>query len=989
MFFKTISKYVIIIINNFLATTPTENVTVVMINAETPSKITNHELPLQSSTLNNDTTIKSSSDIILNDSPISTENNSLEDYHQHHHKMDTSDEDAPKIYNIQMGKPIVSSSTTAVPTVAATEIKQSTSPDNTEIVENIKNENKEVLDANTIETKINAGIVTNKNIENLQRISEPSSRAESPLWTYTLPAPLKFADGGGDTTNATVRSVDGVNGTTVLTSETQTIVSDQSSCVSAVPDSPIRPIIHQRLPLDFQAFNDVASTITSEDDNAPQSGGYDNYSEKFSREALLESLERRRDQFIENEFDFLTKHDADSIVSEVATEVAEPIKTERRNLVLEELSQTLQNGPTLSRISPTEIETAGTNKLSNFTIQTYSAESKPLKNNDIKPEEDKSRITPSVPDDVENIIRKHADPKFYGSTELSPSKRKSSIPQITERSPSSRIIRSDSFHSTRIDEPSNGLTPRSLSYITLIGTQKFESNLLQRNLKFTEPTRRKSTSIADLPSLQSVEVMKSILSNSRKNSCTNITENGLHQPDSASVLESSQKEAEKEIVPVEVKSDVTMPKTIAPIDDSSSKENSPKNKVAEQRSTAPATAPVDGKQWRYQGPPTINLSTWSERPRKLVPIKTENDIRTQATIKTNAPVTNNFKASANTEQLPHPPKSTPTDTTHLPIVLGVVKKASAPTVVQTPQEIKPDLLQPSNRISYEISTLVSTEKPKGYMAERIVHNTMTLGRVPIPNRFSMHQPKSIITAGTPPTTVVSSTKNEVFFKVNSPVTTPSHNGSSTANSSTSSKDGDSDSGYKSMPAITLFNDAIALRKPLARSEEEKEFTPFSQLTLRKTGLKEKILADNDQNKSATTVAAADASSVKHRDPEMKSVFSRPVSMPVHMHFKPSGSTTTTKNNISLTAIRPTENVTTTAAEAAPPPVVVQISPKLEVQQTNVVSSPPPPPPPTLTTMATIKAVSATKRVLPGPQMDPHDQLLDSIRNFSKMNLRTK
>lgn len=911
-----------------------ENVSIVTVNTEPPTPKIINELPLQTEFV--DDTTKSTTEIMFNDSPLSTENNSLEDYqhhhHHHNHKMDTSDEDAPKVYNILMGKPIVSSN----------KANQST-PDNFEIVENIKNESKEVLDATptapTInEPKYDSRILINKNLENLQRTSEPSSRAESPLWTYTLPAPLKFAD--GDTTNATVPS-DSISSETVITSETQTIVSGQSS---AVPDSPIRPIIQQRLPLDFQAFNDTASTIASEGDD-PRSDAYNDYTEKFSREALLESLERRRDQFIENEFDFLTKHEQDG--ESIADDLTE-VKNNQRNLVLEELSQTLQNGPTLSRINQREIEAAvnTNNKLSNFTIQTYSGDIKPLTSSssnttaEVKKIEAVSILPPS--DDVESIIRKHADPNFYGSTELtSPSKRKNS----TERLPTNRINRSDSFHSTRIDEPLNGLTPRSLSYITLIGTQKFESNLLQRNLQFTEPGRRKSTSIADLPSLQSVEVMKSILSNSRKNSCSNGTGNG-GDPIEIEITEPIEKEV-KTVVPVI--GDVKMQGNG---DDSSSKENSPKNKMPVQLKQSPATAPVEGKQWRYQGPPAINLSTWSERPRKLVPIRTETDIRTQVN-KTDmsSSVTNEIKKLA-----PVQIKETalPTDTTHLPIVLGVVKKT-------TPQEIKPvEIIQPTNRISYEISTLISTEKPKGYMAERIVHNTMTLGRVPIPNRFSLHQPKSVVATTTIPAPT-QPPKTELLFKVNSPVTT-----SITINSSPSSKDGDSDSGYKSMPAVTLFNGDTS-RKPIKCEEnkDEKEFSPFSQLSLRKTGLKEKILADAEQKK---------VTPVTLRGQEQQSGLIRPVSMPVQMHIKPA----TTNSNITLMAIRPVE----TLPAITTPPVVVKISPKIEVISASVPAPPPPP------LVPTIKAITV-KQKLPNPQVDPHDQLLDSIRNFSKANLRKK
>uniref|UniRef100_A0A2M3ZY27 Putative mucin-17 n=1 Tax=Anopheles triannulatus TaxID=58253 RepID=A0A2M3ZY27_9DIPT len=121
--------------------------------------------------------------------------------------------------------------------------------------------------------------------------------------------------------------------------------------------------------------------------------------------------------------------------------------------------------------------------------------------------------------------------------ELAPVKRRS----LTMLNKSPRVInRSDSFHSTRSDyiqalnSPVNQavptsklqLTPRSTSYISLIGAQRWENRAaLGVSTGATSFNRRKSTSelsICDSPSLQSLEVIKNILNTSRKNSINNL-----------------------------------------------------------------------------------------------------------------------------------------------------------------------------------------------------------------------------------------------------------------------------------------------------------------------------------------------------------------------------------------------------------------------------------------------------------------------------------
>uniref|UniRef100_A0A182QRJ4 WH2 domain-containing protein n=1 Tax=Anopheles farauti TaxID=69004 RepID=A0A182QRJ4_9DIPT len=143
-------------------------------------------------------------------------------------------------------------------------------------------------------------------------------------------------------------------------------------------------------------------------------------------------------------------------------------------------------------------------------------------------------------------INGHAGPTGAagGKKELAPVKRRS----LTMLNKSPRVInRSDSFHSTRSDyiqslnSPASGvngapvggsslhLTPRSTSYISLIGAQRWENRAaMNASLAATSANsfnRRKSASelsICDSPSLQSLEVIKNILNTSRKNSVNNL-----------------------------------------------------------------------------------------------------------------------------------------------------------------------------------------------------------------------------------------------------------------------------------------------------------------------------------------------------------------------------------------------------------------------------------------------------------------------------------
>uniref|UniRef100_A0A182KBI6 WH2 domain-containing protein n=1 Tax=Anopheles christyi TaxID=43041 RepID=A0A182KBI6_9DIPT len=150
-------------------------------------------------------------------------------------------------------------------------------------------------------------------------------------------------------------------------------------------------------------------------------------------------------------------------------------------------------------------------------------------------------------DSVGRHTNGHATGGASAKKELAPVKRRS----LTMLNKSPRVInRSDSFHSTRSDyiqslnspaqtgTSASGplhLTPRSTSYISLIGAQRFENraatsaSLVAAN-SFNRRKSASELSICDSPSLQSLEVIKNILNTSRKNSINN-----LHQTNGSAV----------------------------------------------------------------------------------------------------------------------------------------------------------------------------------------------------------------------------------------------------------------------------------------------------------------------------------------------------------------------------------------------------------------------------------------------------------------------
>lgn len=922
-------------------------------------------------------------------------------------KEDSSDEDETKVYNIKMGKSLV------------VETHRKVIEDD-EVFENIKNENKEVIENTQQIEKANGmeieSILVNKHLDHL-RDNTPSPRSESPLWSYTLPAPSIFADDKSSDTKDDSNVSHG---------------GDLSSEVSDLSDVPIKPFIQKRIPVDFKSLDETSnaeSSMTSDIED-----GYHGDKARFSRGALLQSLENHRDDFIENEFEFLGKLEDDD--KEVAIKNALPMSNgsdgsrdripSQKNDVINELNSVIVNNKleTVIRKSETseDIESAQKSCLSNFTIQTYSNHADVKTDSDVEQKNTTEPIESSVElvNDVkkgklseEDTNKSDDEVILRPQTEYIQSKRPSLSNGNLFKSP--RVSRSDSFHSTHRNGSTEnvGLTSRSSSYISLIGNRS--STTTPRNSltngSFIDSNRRKSSSelsIADSPSLQSLLVMKTILSNSRKNSL-NVDNLSNGSKDNGEV--DGENMAKKHSV--EIRS--TSPG--APVYDDSSKENSPQNKLSSKNGVGST------KEWKYQGPPAINLSTWGERPKSMIAIKTDSDYKfgvvsngidkvasdSPQVAVTDVPINSVKPASKPVNViLATPVESVDVPDLHRPIVRAVVKK------VQPANNVTPDESQniEIRRPSYEVSTII-TEKSKPET------------RVPLQSRFSWKIPATF-------------NNNTSAGNINLNKKVPTVRGfKADAAEVVSDKDQSIDSGYKSIPPTVVSVNSnkdssherpqtqppptVAKRPSFVRQRksEEPNAVPFSQFTLRKTGLKEKIVGvDVDNNEPIKQTVIVSPSIQLRQKQEIQNI------RPVTMH----GTTTVTalpqepikqsatmqpfiqqmqkqdiQNNHLVTSHGITKGSKTTIPISHEPMVRhsvtvsssnqnIPLRPKQEAQNnirpiTIHTAIPPPAPPPIIKQVPIVRGVMKQKS-LP-IAVEPRDALLDSIKNFNKNNLKKK
>lgn len=840
---------------------------------------------------------------------------------------DSSDDEKTNIYNIRTGKPIITPNAISTSFPVNHTIKPSLRVDeiSTQVALNVS---PDVIIISPV----------NKSITAIRDASENPSRAESPLWTYTLPAPPTFADTENVSKKQTIASISETPAAELYnveslggTSDSATTVVSKSPDVSD-SDVPIKPIIIERLPLDFDAFTcdsiggDDIRSITQSDAAAAE--GDQSLSPRFSREALIENLTKRQEQFIENNFQFLNNE-------------ASPVVSEPQSLTMDTRNEEEDEKPIIDEY-PTEKATSAESMeclqmQDSEELKEVSESNKLDENISSEAISGEIKLSDNVSSNANAIIVTKDDDTTENEAHFV---KRSSITNVFLNVSSSRINRSDSFHSTRQTNPSptdhhssasiNALTPRSASYISLIGTQKFENRALRPQLA-DSPNRRSSSelSIADSPLLQSVSVMKSILSNSRKNS--------LHNEAMIAVAKESEHTAEVLVRNTSI-TDINWPVVDTEEPFKKSVPAAATVTITKLNADPPAVSTQNAteKKWCYQGPPAIQMSTWGDRPKSKISIKTDKDYKSSTA--DNAVDQSHLDGTAKKE-------THTVESDRIPIIRGVVPKSL--TQLADTFDTEPTNLS-IRRPSYEIST---------YISDKSQHETASLGRIPIPNRWStigsIPSSTSVVNpmfghsvANIKPIAAAAAAASTVkpnFSLADSVNVHPIHNAENTKNYAIA-KDGSFDSGYKSMPPV--FSEPLSAARSPNHPDDQVSIgapAPFSQFTLRKTGLKEQILAD---------------------------------STPKNMHKKPDVQHQTTVQLRSHNG--EAQKRFSVPFFTAPPKLPKPVG---HVSKAPHLSNPPqaPPPPPAMAPSS--NRVVRTQQSLPPVLVDSRDQLLDAIRNF--------
>ena len=472
------------------------------------------------------------------------------------------------------------------------------------------------------------------------------------------------------------------------------------------------------------------------------------------------------------------------------------------------------------------------------------------------------------------------------------------------------ISRSDSFHSIsqarNFDIKRSPFSPpqRSTSFLSLVQSQKAEMRSSMPVADNAPYIRQKSTSISELsisdaPMLQSIEVLKNILNSSRKNS-----------------LQDASPKEEKVVSFVQEKS-IELP--------------SPKveEKIVKAPEPVVEIKPAE-KQWRYSGPPKINLSTWSERPKVEVAIAADRDYKFGVgTATLPRDFKNNQEVKRHTIHITK--ERIPTQEAEMntkPKVLGVeYKKDVSPVLLRdTSAEI---VTKPSRTIinikprpmsmdaSNTYSTIVTSTTPSAVSYNRLNSNAKKFS--PVVHGFKLNNIKEGDQTDSASIPVVYREPEKIEKKVATPPSVPVKPAFLRSTSS-------GDIGRK-------MKFSIGDSKP--DPETLTLDLPFSQTGLRRTGLKEKILES---------------------DKDTKSIFGKVVEPREQQSF-----------------IRQSEN-----SFSRPPP-----EPKVERVTYRSVSIPAAPPkPPTAPPPMSFRKSAPV-------DMGTRSQLFDAIKNFNKTSLRHK
>lgn len=444
-------------------------------------------------------------------------------------------------------------------------------------------------------------------VENTNQGNEKERRSDSPLWTYTLPAPVHFADGN----NNNVSKANGIQERGTAAAPTETFnghvyynfsendtasIAAPSMTTTVVSDVLITPIIKERIPMleqplmlpldDNDHFNNnsessefnSSSTLTSaaspnnlhaEEDqeemrqkliiNSDIEDGYQGPQERmFVNQGLIQTLEKRREKFIENELEQLVNSQSSFYSDDVP--VAETLISNYDGSRSKSTAIAAENQePTIST-SPVE---DGLSSGRSF-----------LHNSSTIPADDDSGLF--------NSTAAMGDDQFMSSEE---SKNVSLETTASDHSAAQN-------NSSNIISANQSFEQRRSSFLAELENSK---NIFNRRTS-------NELSISDSPSsLQSLQVMRSILMNTKK----------------------EEEEEGEQVLSSKVEEELNSESKI-------NNELPPQVLVPEQPFQKPIvvnkpTVLVEPTPWKYTGPPKINLGSWNERPKIQVCLKTDSD----------------------------------------------------------------------------------------------------------------------------------------------------------------------------------------------------------------------------------------------------------------------------------------------------------------------------------------------------------------------------
>jgi hypothetical protein len=400
--------------------------------------------------------------------------------------------------------------------------------------------------------------------------------------------------------------------------------------------------------------------------------------------------------------------------------------------------------------------------------------------------------------------------------------------------------------------------------------------------------------------------------------------------------------------------------------------------LSKEQPVVAASAEEPAKKWKYSGPPTINFATWNERPKIEVSIKSDKDYKFGG-----APVNGAAAGSATPAVKVQTPKTEMKIVSREASVeksgVDLVDSATSPLPPETPVRVStpPEHLPIVRSVEYKKNVVVPPElddevvtlRPKPATASHIherpsYYESFSKPQIAAKPFATLQHPKSSNHSNSAATQTFSMSPRTMHFTKNGggptvkgfsnvptennnnnrmsfpatshyaplrsiasdfgPSTTPQSNGAAveapapTPTKVTSLNRSRSEVGMKTSFKLAAFE--ATAQKPAAAAQE----LPFSQNTLRRTGLKEKILAQPNE-----TVTA---------------VVPKPSQVPV------------------------------TPTPTPPPPPSTSSYAKFAS-----VPSPPPQAPPLKVPI--VRGVIVKKQPM-SPTVDPRDALLESIRSFS-------